>query len=309
MRLSEEEILKNIQQLKLRVKEIVTTIQNLKKQLEQGAIPLDEFKSSKITLENELREILQQIAEVKEKTIIKPRERVVKEPAPVKKAPPIKKEEPPPIEIIEEAPPVEKEVVEVKEETVQLIDKEVLIASEAKDLMYYFQTEFIDAITNALVYLSITLDEHFIIGIDFEAYPEKPKLNIPAKIIQLFDGDINKFWGKAISYSNWNSANPKRVYELIIEIESILIEVFHADVRTIEKKSVEHIQKSKKLIQDLLKEAQDELDKKNFQDAINNYSRIIEISYDINDNEGVKIYTDRLNEILILKKDSEKSQI
>ncbi len=309
MRLSEEEILKNIQQLKSRVKEIVITIQNLKKQLEQGAIPLDEFKSNKLTLENELREILQQIAEVKEKTIIKPRERVVKEPAPVKEAPPIKKEEPPEIEIIEEAPPVEKEVVEVKEETVQLIDKEVLIAREAKDLMYYFQTEFIDSITNALVYLSITLDEHFIIGLDFTDYPEKPKLNIPLDIIKLFDGDIDKFWEKAITYSNWDSNNPKRIYELIIEIESILIEIFHADVKTIEKKSVDHIQKSKKLIQDLLKEAQEELDKKNFQKAINKYSRIIDVCYDINDNEGVKIYTDRLNEILILKKDSEKSQI
>ncbi len=298
MSLSEEEILKNIQQLKLRVKEIVLTIQNLKKQLEQGAIPLDEFKSNKITLENELREILQQIAQVKEKTIIKPRE-IVKEPAPVKEAP----------EIVKEAPQIEKEVVEVKEETSQLIDKEVLIASEAKDLMYYFQTEFIDSITNALVYLSITLDEHFIIGIDFTDYPEKPKLNIPLEIIKLFDGDINKFWEKTISYSNWNSDNPKRIYELIIEIESILIEIFHADVKTIEKKSVEHIQKSKKLIQDLLKEAQEELDKKNFQNAINKYSRIIDISYDINDNEGVKIYTDRLNEILILKKDSEKQQI
>ena len=297
MSLSEEEILKNIQQLKLRVKEIVITIQNLKKQLEQGAIHLDEFKSNKITLENELREILQQIAQVKEKTIIKPR---VKEPAPVKEAPPIEKEE---------APPIEKEVVEVKEETSQLIDKEVQFASEAKDLMYYFQTEFIDSITNALVYLSITLDEHFIIGIDFTAYPEKPKLNIPAKIIQLFDGDINKFWEKAISYSNWNSDTPKRIYELIIEIESILISIFQADVKTIEKKSVEYIQKSKKSIQDLLKEAQDELDKRNFQNAINKYSRIIDISYDINDDEGVKIYTDRLNEILILKKDSEKPPI
>ena len=309
MRLSEEEILKNIQQLKSRVKEIVITIQNLKKQLEQGAIPLDEFKSNKLTLENELGEILQQIAEVKERTIIKPRERVVKESAPVKEAPPIEKEEPPEIEIIEEAPPIEKEVVEVKEETSQLIDKEVQFASEAKDLMYYFQTEFIDSITNALVYLSITLDEHFIIGIDFTDYPEKPKLNIPAKIIQLFDGDINKFWEKAISYSNWNSANPIRVYELIIEIESILINIFQADVLTIEKKSVEHIQKSKKVIQDLLKEAQEELDKKNFQNAINKYSRIIDISYDISDDEGVKIYTDRLNEILILKKDSEKREI
>ncbi|TFG19419.1 MAG: hypothetical protein EU529_16335 [Promethearchaeota archaeon] len=307
--MSEEEILKNIQQLKSRVKEIVITIQNLKKQLEQGAIPLDEFKSNKLTLENELREILQQIAEVKEKTIIKPRERVVKEPAPVKKTPPIKKEEPPPIEIIKEAPPVEKEVIEVKEETSQLIDKEVLIASEAKDLMYYFQTEFIDSITNALVYLSITLDEHFIIGLDFEAYPEKPKLNIPLEIIKLFEGDIDKFWEKTISYSNWDSANPKRIYELIIEIESILIEIFHADVKTIEKQSVERIQKSKKLIQDLLKEAQDELDKKNFQKAINKYSRIIDICFFIGDNEGVKIYTDRLNEILILKRDSEKSQI
>ena len=306
--MSEEEILKNIQQLKLRVKEIVITIQNLKKQLEQGAIHLDEFKSNKITLENELKDILQQIAQVKEKTIIKPREIVVKEPAPVKETPPIVKKEAPPIEK-EEAPPIEKEVVEVKEETSQLIDKEVQFASEAKDLMYYFQTEFIDSITNALVYLSITLDEHFIIGIDFTAYPEKPKLNIPAKIIQLFDGDINKFWEKAISYSNWNSDTPKRIYELIIEIESILISIFQADVITIEKKSVEYIQKSKKSIQDLLKEAQDELDKRNFQNAINKYSRIIDISYDINDDEGVKIYTDRLNEILILKKDSEKPEI
>ena len=278
--MSEEEILAKINKLKIRVTEIVQAIQQLKKQLEQAAIPLDEFKSRKTILEQELREILKQIAQVKQRTDIIPHERVEE-----------------PIDV-SEVPLIEEVSVEKKKETSQLIDKEILFAQEAKDLMYYFQAEFIDSVTNAKVYLSITVDEHFIIGIDYSNYPQKPKLDIPPEILKLFDDDENEFYENIPSNLNWDAENPKKIYELITEVETVLINKFQADIKTIEKKSVEHIENTKRIMEDLIKEAQEEVEKKDLQKAINLYYGIIELAYDINDYEGVEKHTNKLNELL-----------
>lgn len=278
--MSEEEILAKINKLKVRVTEIVQAIQQLKKQLEQAAIPLGEFKSKKTILEQELREILKQIAHVKQRTEIIPHERVEE-----------------PIEV-SEVPLIEEVSVEKKKKTSQLIDKEILFAQEAKDLMYYFQTEFIDSVTNAKVYLSITVDEHFIIGIDYSNYPQKPKLDIPPEILKLFDDDENEFYENIPSNLNWDAENPKKIYELITEVETVLINKFQADIKTIEKKSVEHIENTRKIVEDLIKEAQEEVGKKDLQKAINLYYGIIELTYDINDYEGVEKHTNKLNELL-----------
>lgn len=285
--MNEEEILEKINQLKSRIKEIVQEIQSLKKQLEQASIPLEDFKSKKESLEQELRDILQQIAQVKESSDVKQEVEIKPESQ------------------ITEEPQIEVSAGEIKdkikEDTSQIIYKEILAAQEAKDLMYYFQTEFIDSITNANVYLSITVDDHFIIGIDFTNYPEKPKLKIPSKIIELFkeeEIEENKFKEKIPSYSNWDSENPKHIYELITEIEIVLINKYQADIETIEKKSVEYVEKTKKRIEELLQKAQEEINKKNLQKAIDIYYGIVDLSYDINDLQGVKKYTSKLNYLL-----------
>ncbi len=285
--MNEEEILEKINQLKSRIKEIVQEIQSLKKQLEQASIPLEDFKSKKESLEQELRDILQQIAQVKESSDVKQEVEIKPESQ------------------ITEEPQIEVSAGEIKdkikEDTSQIIYKEILAAQEAKDLMYYFQTEFIDSITNANVYLSITVDDHFIIGIDFTNYPEKPKLKIPSKIIELFkeeEIEENKFKEKIPSYSNWDSENPKHIYELITEIEIVLINKYQADIETIEKKSVEYVEKTKKRIKELLQKAKKEINKKNLQKAIDIYYGIVDLSYDINDLQGVKKYTSKLNYLL-----------
>ena len=143
MSLENKEILEKIGKLKERVKEIVQNIQTLKGQLETAQIPLKDFKEKKSVLENELRGILQQITKTKETHQI----------APTIHGKPLPKDDSP--------------------ESRQ-INQEVLFAKEAEDLMYYFSTEFEDMrITKARVYLSITVDATFIIGIDYEKYPDE----------------------------------------------------------------------------------------------------------------------------------------
>lgn len=273
MSMNNKEILEKIGNLKGRVKEIVQEIQNLKKQLETAQIPLKDFKERKSVLENELRGILQQITKTKETHQI--------------------------------APTIRGKTLPKDGDTPEsmMIDKEVLIAKEAEELMYYFSTEFEGSLTHANIYLAITVEANFVIGIEFENYPEKPKLSIPIRILELFNLDDELFFQKIPSFINWDSDNPKRIFELITEIETVLINMYSADLDSITKKSIEYSEKMKKLTQ-LVNDANNMLTYKEYDKAIEITHSVIQLAKDMDNNDLVQKYTKTLNEIVRVRDES-----
>ena len=264
-----------INQLKIKVKEIVLQIQGLKGQMEQSTITLEEFKAQKSVLEEELRDILEQISEIKEKTGFKIEQRPREEP-----------------EVIEV------EVTQTEIGTADLIDKEIRIAGEAKELMYYFQTEFIDSVSKVQIYLSITIEDHFVVGIDFTDYPERPILDIPREVLQLFKNSSEGFYNSLSTYSSWDSENPARIYELVTEIETALINIFSADIDSILKKSVEYIDKATTKLDKLINDIKIAANNKNYEKAIEFCYMVIDTAYEVQDYETAKEYTRKLNEFI-----------
>ena len=284
--MSDQQLLEKINELKIRIREIVLNIQGIKGQLERSSISLEEFRAQKTILEEELRNILQQIAEIKEKTEFKITPRAEKPTSPVKVEP---------IQIKEEHAQIEKKDQEAEVNTSELIDREIQIAGEAKELMYYFQTEFIESVSNVKIYLSITLEDHFIIGIDFNKYPERPILDIPTEVLELFNNDLIKFYTNLPIYSNWNIENPGRIYELTTEIETVLIRVHNADINTILKKSVEFVDKEKEKLDMLIKAVKKRSIDKDYKQATELCYSIIDLASELQDYDTVKTYTTKLD--------------
>ena len=256
-------ILENINKLKDRVKEIVKDIQASKEKLERAEIPLKEFKAFKEKMQNELRGILQEIAKTKETHKIQPT--------------------------------IHGKTLESPES--KMIDREVLIAEEAKELMYYFQTDFEENVTHAKIYLSITMDAHFIIGIHYDDYPAQPILEIPPNILEPNKLDIEEFYRRIPSYENWDPDNPKRIYELITEIETVLINMYNADVDTITQKSIEYSQKTK-VLTELVNKANEALAIKDYDKAIEIIYSVIKMAEEMGDKTLADKYTKNLNDVI-----------
>ncbi|MBD3229642.1 MAG: hypothetical protein GF329_15785 [Candidatus Lokiarchaeota archaeon] len=179
--------------------------------------------------------------------------------------------------------------------------KDSNLAEQSRDLMYYFQTEF-DELTRARVYLSITLEKTFVITIDYSDYPERPKIMIPDSLMNKY-GSLDSFLQKIPSYMNWDVNNPKKIYELITEIETVLINNYSADLDSIEQASIEYIENTKALISRLDRKARTELDVKNIDGTIEIYKSIIDLAYEIKDFKIVSDYTHKLDDLLrIVKK-------
>ncbi|MHA1230855.1 MAG: hypothetical protein ACTSRP_23885 [Candidatus Helarchaeota archaeon] len=179
----------------------------------------------------------------------------------------------------------------------QVTKKESEIAGEAKDLMYYFPTDFEKNIYEAKVYLSITLDKHFIFTINFKDYPQRPIISVPDGVIEKF-GTKEQFLQKIPSYINWNSNNPKHIYELVGEIEYTLINAYSASLETIEKESIAYIEETQNLIKKLIDQASTELQVKNIDAVIEIYKSIIDLAYGIKDFKIVSDYTFKLDQLL-----------
>ncbi|MCK4237861.1 MAG: hypothetical protein KAX33_01980, partial [Candidatus Lokiarchaeota archaeon] len=77
------------------------------------------------------------------------------------------------------------------------------------------------------VYLTITLEKTFIIGIDFNDYPKKPIVTFPEKVINLL-GEPEK---ELDLLKKWNSKSPPHIAELIREIESKLFFIKDIEVQ------------------------------------------------------------------------------
>lgn len=100
-------------------------------------------------------------------------------------------------------------------------ERDALLANEAQQLMNEFQTEIVDgSISRMRIYLSITMEKHFVLGIDFSAYPKSPPL-------LTFQEEVKKIVGTGLNTTNnWNAQTPPHVIDIIREIEGKLYEAF-----------------------------------------------------------------------------------
>ncbi|MHA1264577.1 MAG: hypothetical protein ACTSRS_05000 [Candidatus Helarchaeota archaeon] len=171
--------------------------------------------------------------------------------------------------------------------------KDALIADEAHRLMYEFQTEFPDKMSVAKVYISVSLDDHFIIEIDFSNYPQPPSLTFPSMLQKLFEVPIES---KLSILQKWNPQIPPHITEIFYEIERLLIHIFRSEI--IEEMDVDK-QRINKVLQrrKYLESAQYELELKNYKNAISLFQKVIELSYELEDFEVAKKYAAKIAEV------------
>ncbi|MGV9203592.1 MAG: hypothetical protein ACOC44_06150 [Promethearchaeia archaeon] len=269
----EDSISKEIGKLKTETKSVVKKLQNLKQKLSSGEIELTEFKQKKNSLEEKLRSILKKITEYKEQRTVQ-----------------IEKEE---------SRKEDKETEGAKGKKVQIpsqVDKEIQLAGEAKDLMHHFQTEFKESITKATIYLSITLDEHFEIQIDFGDYPEKPDFILPEEILQMYESKED-FLKQVPSYIDWDINDPLEIYKLVQEVETVLINKFNADLRSIEKKAKQQQNELKNKLEEMEQEVNELIKNNEITEAINLYYAMVDLAYDLQDHDRVSEYTDNIEKL------------
>ncbi|NVM52502.1 MAG: hypothetical protein HWN66_02280 [Candidatus Helarchaeota archaeon] len=171
--------------------------------------------------------------------------------------------------------------------------KDAHIAEEANRLMYEFQTEFSDYISKPKVYISASLDDHFIFDVDYSNYPGKPNLIYPDSLKKLF---LVPFDTKISVLNNWSSQNPSHIVEIFYEIEHILLSIFKSEV--IEEPNINQ-QIIQKILQrrKFLESAEYELELRNTRNAIDLYQKVIEISYELEDFERANKYSQIIAEL------------
>lgn len=98
-------------------------------------------------------------------------------------------------------------------------ERDNLLADEAQQLMNEFQVEIVDeAISRMRIYLSITLEKHYVMGIDFSNYPLSPPLVTVQEEVKKVIGDPNSL----DLIKEWDSNKPPHIIEIIRLIESKL---------------------------------------------------------------------------------------
>ena len=105
--------------------------------------------------------------------------------------------------------------------------------------MFYYQTDFDNLITKAIIYLAITAEYHFTIEIDFTDYPKRPKLKIPSKIIELFIESGGNVFENVPTLFDWDDDDPGRIYQIVAEIENVLMKTYRTKTDKPEKVPLE----------------------------------------------------------------------
>ncbi|MHA1650409.1 MAG: hypothetical protein ACTSYB_09450, partial [Candidatus Helarchaeota archaeon] len=100
-------------------------------------------------------------------------------------------------------------------------ERDALLALEAQQLMNEYQTEIVDgSISRMRIYFSVTLEKHYVIGIDFSNYPTSPPLITLQQAVKEVVGDP----ANLDTIKNWDPQNPPHIAEIIREIEGKLYE-------------------------------------------------------------------------------------
>jgi len=170
-------------------------------------------------------------------------------------------------------------ISQYKEKGTKEIKKDAHIAEEANKLMFDFQTEYANYISKPKVYLSASIDDHFIFEIDFTNYPQKPKLDSPASLQKLFEVPFDT---KLSILNKWSPQNPPHIVEIFYEIEQILVKILQSEEAVIEEPNLNQ-QRIEKILQrrKLLVSAEYEQELKNIEKAIELYHQALQISYEL----------------------------
>ncbi len=100
-------------------------------------------------------------------------------------------------------------------------ERDALLAEEAQLLMNEYQTEIVDgSISRMRLYLSITIEKHYVLGIDFSNYPVSAPLVTLQEAVKQVVGES----GELDTMKNWDPAKPPHVADIIREIEGKLYE-------------------------------------------------------------------------------------
>jgi hypothetical protein len=101
-------------------------------------------------------------------------------------------------------------------------EQDALLADEAEQLMNEFQTELVDgSISRMRIYLSITIEKHYVLGIDFSNYPSKAPLVTLQEDVKKITGDPSTLE----TMKNWDPQKPPHIIDVIREIEGKLYDV------------------------------------------------------------------------------------
>ncbi|MFX0140317.1 MAG: hypothetical protein ACFFDN_42145 [Candidatus Hodarchaeota archaeon] len=177
------------------------------------------------------------------------------------------------------------------------------IAEQANKLMYEFQTDFLEIISRAKVYISASLDDHFVFDIDFSNYPGKPKLIDPEIIRKKIS--ILPLETKIPCLTNWDPQNPSNIVEIFYDVERILLNIIQGedteglDLNEDQIKKIQERQKLKIF-------AELEIESKNIEKAIEIYKKIVQISHELEDHENVRKYSEIIRKITLNSEDSLK---
>lgn len=112
---------------------------------------------------------------------------------------------------------------ETEYSTPEIIDTEspqdLLLTTEMAMIQQEYAMDYDEnSISKVEIYLTITMEQTFIIKIDFSDYPKRPVVELPSGLVNLL-GDVNT----AIEVlKNWDYDNPSHVVEIVRELESKL---------------------------------------------------------------------------------------
>ncbi len=106
------------------------------------------------------------------------------------------------------------------------LSKNEIILEEFESVCAEFTCEMIkEETSNINVFLSRSLEEHYVININFKDYPEKPKMKFPRGLKKI----LGKPEEALLTLANWNSENPPHIVEMLRELESYLLKTIPTD--------------------------------------------------------------------------------
>lgn len=116
-----------------------------------------------------------------------------------------------------------------KEEQFESTDADIQIATEAALIQQEYAMDYINNSVGIVeVYLTITVEQTFIIQINFLNYPQRPELILNEGLASMF-GDINE---KLKILKNWKEKSPSHIVEIIRELESKLWFLSEVEIET-----------------------------------------------------------------------------
>lgn len=100
-------------------------------------------------------------------------------------------------------------------------ERDEVLWNESQDVMQNYTAEFVDGIISKLkVFLSISIQHHYEVVVDFSNYPDKPTIALPEGLRE----DLGKPVEDLMYFTkNWDPTLPAHVVEVVRELEAFLL--------------------------------------------------------------------------------------